>query len=115
MKAFGGIVAGLLVLVLIMALSFGGRLFQLKENEYFAPKEENLRNKVYEQTHAYQRGVMNDLSDLNLDYKRADDDIAKRAIAETVRNRYSNVDIKFVQEKNEDLYYFIQDCINGNK
>lgn len=105
-EMFMAIIGIIAVVAVIAVLSLGGRLLNLKTEQYFAPKEENLRREVYENTASYVGGKKQELSKLMLEYKRAEGE-DKDAIAATVRIQFADFDKKKLEV---ELVDFITEC-----
>jgi len=91
-QIFKGIGITLLSLLVILILAFiitGGELFIFK---FFAPKFEDARREVFENTQSYVEGARQELSAYKLDYARAKTAEEKTAIKFTVVHRFANLD-----------------------
>ena len=76
----------ILVIVGILALSFGG-LFYYK---FFGPKYEGVRREVFEATRSYNQAKLQELAKYRLEYLREKDPISKEALASTIRHRFAD-------------------------
>lgn len=87
----------------IVLLSIGGLLipfliglYSLGMFKFFAPKTENIRREVFENTKSYMHGVQQDLGKYYLEYQKTDD-AGKRAIRTTIQMRFAEVDVDKLQ------------------
>ena len=56
---------------------------------FFAPRQENVRRNVFENTQSYVKGKQQELEKLRLEYIREKDPIAKEAIANMIRHNFA--------------------------
>lgn len=95
------------VLVLVFGLSWiatGNDFFLYK---YFAPKQEQVRRQVFEQTRSFNQGMIQELENMEFEYEKTTDPDAKKALAGIILHRASgyNLDDPDVPES---LREFIQ-------
>lgn len=91
MKIALSIIGGLIAFVLlIFGLSYAG----LIHYQFFAPKYENARRKVFENTQSYVQGKIQDLSNYKLQYEQAKDSDSKQAIQGVIHTQFANFDIE---------------------
>jgi hypothetical protein len=83
---------GILGLVCFIAIVFLLELGGLKWTEFFAPKRENVRRKVFLETRSYNEGKMQDLVKYRLEYLRAKTEDERMAIASTIRMSFAEYD-----------------------
>jgi len=57
--------------VVLVALTVGGAVLSLEMYKYFAPKREEAKREVFENTPSYVRGKQQRLTDLCLEYETA--------------------------------------------
>ena len=84
-----GIAAGVGALVAILALSWvfmGNEFFLYK---YFAPKQEAVRRQVFEQSRAFNQGMVQELQNMQFEYVKEKDPDAKAALASVILHRTS--------------------------
>lgn len=108
METIGKIVVGLLVFVLLVALTLGlgwlakgSEFFMFK---YFAPKEESVRREVFEQSKAYNQGTIQELQNMQFEWIKADTK-HKEALASIILHRAADYDLNKMPV---DLRNFIQ-------
>ena len=66
------IVTGLIsTLVLMLCLSFGLNYFGLMQSSFFSPRIEAVRNKTFQESQAYNEGMLRDLQNIQLEYIKA--------------------------------------------
>ena len=88
-----GIAAGVGVLVAILALSWvlmGNEFFLYK---YFAPKQEAVRRQVFEQSRAFNQGMVQELQNMQFEYVKQVDPAAKVALASVILHRASGYNL----------------------
>lgn len=106
MKAFfTGVGIFLLVVILCIGigwLSMGNDFFLYK---YFAPKQEQVRREVFEQTKSYNQGMIQELQNMQFQYIKADS-TAKKALASIILHRAADYDENKLPY---DLRVFIQE------
>ncbi len=78
----------LLVFLGVCWIAQGADFFLYK---WFAPKYEQVRRETFEQSKAYNQGMIQELENLCLEYGKADPE-HKAAIASVVRHRYADFD-----------------------
>ena len=101
-----GIAAGVGILVAFLALIWvlvGNEFFLYK---FFAPKQEAVRRSVFEQSRAFNAGMVRDFENLRMEYMKHIDSDAKAVIADTILHRAAgyNLDDPLVPS---DLRIFI--------
>jgi hypothetical protein len=95
----------ILFIALVFALDYGGILWQ----SVTAPKREEVRREVFEQTKSYREGKRQELVRYRLQYMRATTNDEREAIASTVRLSMADVN---PDELNPELKQFLDTC-NG--
>lgn len=83
--AFFGV---LIVLIIGGALVMGSDFFLYK---WFAPKKEAARREVYEQSKAYNQGMVQELQNMQFEYVQADAE-HKKALASIILHRAADYD-----------------------
>lgn len=88
------IIAGVvLFIVAILALAWivqGNDFFMYK---YFAPKYEQTRRQVFEQTRSFNQGMVQELENMQLEYLKTTDLNAKAAMASIILHRASGYNL----------------------
>lgn len=109
MSALGKAV-GILLLVVVV---FVGLDYALGWNQVFYTStvekaQQNAEREVFEETQSYVEGKRQEASKYFLEYRRAEDEVEKKAIAATVRNSFAN----FEEEKlnSPELENFVYNC-----
>jgi len=93
MKLFGTILAGVLAFILFIVLMLGlgwiatGNDFFLYK--YFAPKQEAVRREVFEQSKAYNQGMIQDLRAYQVAYINADTN-HQAALANVILHQFAD-------------------------
>lgn len=97
-----GIVLGLIIAFMLIGWAiYGNGFFMYK---YFAPKEEQVRREVFEQSKAYNQGMVQELQNMQFEYEKADSS-HKTALASIILHRAADYDENKLPT---DLYEFIQ-------
>jgi hypothetical protein len=89
MKIAGAILGGLAVLLIVW---FGGTALGFWHYKFWAPKFEDARRDVFENTRSYNQGKLQELSKYAYEYKTTNDPEAKSAIAFTIRHKFADYD-----------------------
>lgn len=72
MKGFATFGVVVLVLVVFLGLPWlimGNEFFL---NQYFAPKNEDVRRETFENSHSYQKGMIQEIENMRFEYEKAD-------------------------------------------
>ena len=88
-----GILAGFAVLVGILGLTWvltGNEFFLYK---YFGPKQEAVRREIFEQSRAFNAGMVRDFENLRMEYMKQTDPDAKAVVADTILHRAAGYDL----------------------
>jgi len=85
-----------LLIIAGLAIPFLIGLYYLGIFKFFAPKTENVRREVFENTKSYMHGVQQDLGKYYLEYQKADTK-DKEAIRITIQMRFAEVDVDKLQ------------------
>ncbi len=78
-------------------------LYSLGMFKFFAPKTENIKREIFENTKSYLHGVQQDLGKYYLEYQKADD-AGKGAIRATIQMRFAEVDVNKLQSPELRLF-----------
>lgn len=95
-------------LALILVLTFAGNGIEFINFKFWAPKTENVKRKVFENTQSYVEGKRQDLSNYHHQWVVAKDPVEKGAIESVVRQQFSNVGSDVIID--QDLYQWMRDC-----
>jgi len=104
-----GIVLGSIVFILCISWIFTGNDFFLYK--YFAPKQESVRREVFEQSKAYNQGMIQELQNMQFEYEKADS-AHQTALASIILHRAADYD---ENKMPTDLRDFIQKLKNDKK
>lgn len=113
MKAIGIGLLSLLAIVLLISLSFGGKVLNLKFNEWFKPQVANVEREVFQKTRSYNESKAQDLTKYRLEYlqlKQADDLEGAAAVKSTIQMMYSDYDSSLLEPQ---LRSFLENEIMG--
>lgn len=83
------VVAGIGALALLLALGFGLKALGLFNIQFWGVKYEDAHRKVYEQTKAYNHGMIRDIENLCLDAQQVESQTHKDVIKATINHRVS--------------------------
>jgi len=86
MKTVVSVVGGIIA---VLALIFLLNLFGFMNFQFFAPKVEAVRRATYEQSQAYNEGMVRDLENLKMEYESADD-MHKAGLRSVIMHRFSS-------------------------
>ena len=79
--------------ILLFALGWGLAYHELVFTRFFAPKRENVRREVFEETKSYVHGKTQDLAKYYEEYQKAED---KEAIASIIKMRFAEFDAEAI-------------------
>lgn len=88
-----GILAFALFILVVLGLSWaimGNGFFLYK---YFAPKQEQVRREVFEQSRAFNQGMVQELQNMQFEYLKQKDQKAKDAMASIILHRASGYNL----------------------
>jgi len=98
------ILATLLAIILLIVLGWGLVVNDFFMTKTFAPKYEQVRREVFEQSKAYNQGMIQELQNMQFEYIKADDN-HKQALASIILHRAADFDENKLPY---DLKQFIQ-------
>lgn len=101
-----------MLVVLLIAIAFGGKSFSLKWKRHFAPKHEDVRREVFQATRSYNESKKQDLIKYMYQYYKADDENDKKAIAFAVRHAFAEYD---ENKLTEELSNFLREIKYGGR
>ena len=79
-------------IIFIGLLNFAGNAMGFWSYQFWAPRQEQVRREVFEQTKSYRDGTRRDFDNLYLQYETEKDPDAKNAILSVIRHRAFGVD-----------------------
>jgi hypothetical protein len=82
----------LLGLVVLVAVAFVLGLGGLQWKRFFAPRHENVRREVFEETQSYVHGKVQDLAKYKDEYDKADSAEDREAVRQVIVLRYAEFD-----------------------
>jgi len=100
---------GILLLITLLAWFIEGNDFFMYK--YFAPKKEQVRRETFEQSKAYNQGMIQELQNMQFEYIQADS-IHKELLSSTILHRAADYDMDKLKTASPDLYDFIQKLKN---
>lgn len=107
MKKVACVLLGIVAIVLLLSAAFGLEWAGIKWYGFFAPRKAAVRREVFKQTRSYNEGKEQELIKLRLEYLRARDVDAKRAIASTIRHAFADYDENLLDS--EELRAFLKE------
>ena len=102
---------GIFAVILLCTIGFWVRWCNLQQEEYFAPKEQDVKRKVFKRTKSFNEAKAQDLTKYRLEYLREKDPAAKEAIASTIRLSFADYDPADIE--NADLADFLRRIMLG--
>lgn len=100
---FKGVVSLLLILVMLLGLGWIIAGNNLAMFSFFAPKAEQVRRETFEQSKAYNQGMVQEIQNMQMEYVKATPS-QKDALASIILHRVADFD---VEKLPPDLYRFI--------
>ena len=97
----------ILCIVALVLLDFGGEYYSLWSFGFFAPKYENVKRQVFENTKSYREGKRQEVVKDKFEYDKSDDIHVKNAIKAHVRQSFSDVNY---DDYPPELINFINEC-----
>lgn len=97
------ILYSILGLVTMLALVFGLNYFGLVNFRFFAPKYENAKREVFENTQSYVEGKRQSLTKHYNEWRKADES-EKEAIRTIVLQEFANFDTELFTSKQSEWY-----------
>jgi hypothetical protein len=80
------------IFLFIAALAFGLNAVGFINYSFWAPKQEQVRREVFENTKSYRDGLRRDFDNLYLSYETEKDPDARAAVLSIIRHRAEGVD-----------------------
>ena len=109
-KQIAIVVGGLFaLLVLGGVLGFFGTAMDFASFKFWAPKYENAKREVFEETQSYVEGKRQDLSRYHHEWVMAKDPADKKAIEAVVRQQFSNVKASHIEDA--ELREWMKSCL----
>ena len=90
-------------LLMLAVVSFGISAIGFGNYWFWAPKSEQVRREVFENTKSYRDGLRRDFDNLYLSYETEKDPDAKAAIKAVIRHRAEGVDPSFLPDNISSL------------
>lgn len=100
----------ILIFCSIVGIVFAGNLFGLWSYSFFAPKYENVRRNVFENTQSYVEGKRQSLTNYYDEFRSAEP-TEKKAIRKLMMQEFSNFD---VNQLGSVQYGWYQEMVNYN-
>lgn len=97
-------IAGIIIFVLILVGLFALQFFGLVNYKFFAPKYENVRREVWENTQSFTEGKRQEATKLFYEYKNGGD---KDLICQVARMSFANIDLSKLHYEQRS---FIESC-----
>jgi len=87
---------GLFGVVVLIVLMFGAGVLNLEWSKFFAPRKENIRREVFENTKSYTHGKIQDLAKYYDEYRKCEDLSEKTAIEGVIKMQFANFDASVI-------------------
>jgi len=87
-NASAGVLAIVLLVGIIIALSFGGLAYKT----YFGPRFQNADRQIFEQTQSYVHGKIQDLAKYKAEYDKTNDPTERAAIKSVIVQQFAQFD-----------------------
>ena len=81
------------VIILIVILMFGLEMAGLQWTKFFAPKRENVKREVFENTKSFTRGMAKELAKHYKEYNNAESEEDKQIIRSVIQSDFADFDI----------------------
>lgn len=101
MRIVGAVLGAILA---VMALGFAFQGYDFFMFKFWAPKMENVKREVFQNTYSYNRGMIQELENMQMEYVKAGPD-EKKAMASIILHRVGEFDENKLPP---DLYAFIE-------
>jgi fructose-1,6-bisphosphatase len=106
--AWVGIVMGTLTtIVLLFGLTVGSRWVSLQVEKWFAPREENVRREVFENTKSYNEGKEQELAKTYKEYMSATTEDERKGLRAYVTHTFADYPIERLDPA---LQNFVREC-----
>jgi hypothetical protein len=89
-RMLGDLSVAAIVTLSLLALVFVGGLVGLGYYKFFAPKFEDARREVFENTRSYNQAKVQELAKYKLEYETTQDEGAKKALANVIRHKFAD-------------------------
>lgn len=106
MKTGAVVAIAIAIFIGLIALAFLFEVGGLQWESYFSPKHEAVRRDVFKETRSYNEGKEQELVRYRLQYLRETDEIAKKALASTIRISFADYNEKLLES--EELRMFLK-------
>lgn len=106
---------GLLALIILISLSWlvqGNDWFMFK---IFAPRYEQVRRETFEQSKAYNQGMIQELQNMRFEYERTTDPKSKEAMAAIILHRVADYDRDKLPEDLKSFIYSLENKTEVSK
>lgn len=111
MKTAMRVIAGIiLAAILIVGITFGGNALGLWQYSFFAPKYENVRREVFENTQSYIESKRQSLTNYYDEFRKADN-TEKLAIRKLMLQEFANFEIENLTSIQQAWYKEMQDYL----
>jgi len=98
-----------LAIIVLIALAFGMGLLNLQSYKFFAPKYENVRREVFENTQSYVEGKRQEALKYYKEYNSTTDEQERKAIEMVVVQSFANFDDSLLAP---EIYNFVKEMKN---
>lgn len=106
-----GIVSFVLIVAVLIGIGFATGSLGAKYTETVGVAQKNAENKAFHNNQVYIDGVVKDIAKIKLEYERSTDDTEKTALINYIKQSYSNIDPK--QINNPTISQWLRDIQSG--
>jgi len=99
-KIIGFVLLGTIV---FLAFGFGMGMFNFQSYKFFAPKYENVRREVFENTQSYVEGKRQEALKYYKEYNSTTDEQEKKALEMVIVQSFANFDTTLLEPKLENF------------
>lgn len=101
----------IIVTIIILLLGLGLGYYEVFYTRTVGTAKESAERYKFKNNKSYVEGMISDLANYKLQYAKEKDTIFKNALKETIITKFSNFDIKLIEDQN--LKQFLIDIRNG--
>jgi len=92
-QVFKTIIIALLGVSVLGAAGFGLGVLDLKMSKFFGVRRANIKREIFKENKSHVEGMISDLAKFKYEYETEENDIAKQAIENLIRDRFANFDL----------------------
>ncbi len=108
LQIVGAVFGVVFLIIILIALAFFMEIGGLKWKEYFAPKHEAVRRKVFKETRSFNEAKLQELSRLRFEYIKEKDKTTKEALKFMIRHNFADYDEDKLPQELRDFLHKIK-------